>query len=267
MWWSIIIFLSFSFLYLLQERYYKKIYQEIVLYIGISLLMVNVLSRRDNSESFSPTEALFAISIVLLLSFLFYMLSRTHTKEIVAKQVSYWGVPFELILSKNKHKIVSKRGRYELEEQKKEYFYEEVFENNKKTRRIQPLVLADIKSYRGFTIIESLNYFESQSASILYQAIYVKLYTINEDIETEIEFDKLLKMNKYCVEFFLIDLWREISSKEIIGIGTLNAYAKNKKELELIGAFDAAVSSNVKKQGILLYAHYLNFKGELNHVT
>lgn len=267
MWWSIIIFLSFSFLYLLQERYYKKTYQEIVLYIGISLLMVNILSRRSNSEFFSPFEALLAVLIVLLLSFTFYIFSRNHTKEITAKQVSYWGVPFDLILFKNKHKIVSKRGRNELEEQQKEYFYEETFENNKKTRRIQTLVLADIKNYKGFTLIESLDYFKSQYASKLYQTIYVKLYTINEDIETEIDFDKLLKINKYCVEFFLIDLWIKISSKEIIGIGTLNSYAQSKKELELIGAFDAVVSSNIKKQGILLYAHYLNFKGELNHVT
>ena len=267
MWWSILILLSFSFLYLLQERYYKKIYQEIVFYIGISLLMVNVLSRRDGAESFSPIEALLAIIIVILLSFIFYRLSRTHEKEIVAKQVSYWGVPFNLILLKNKHTIISKRGRNELEEQKKEYFYEEVCENNKKVRRLQPLVLADIKRYRGFTIIESLNYFRTKSASMLYQTIYLKLSHINENIETEIDFDKLLKINKYCVEFFLIDLWIEISSKEIIGIGTLNSYAKSKKELELIGAFDAVVSSNVKKQGLLLYAHYLNFKGELNHVT
>ncbi len=266
MWWSIIIFLSFSFLYLLQERYYKKIYQEIILYIGIALLMVNFLSRRDNSEPFSPLESLMAISVVLVLSFLFHIFSRHRKKEVLAQQVSYWGVPFELILSKNQHKIISKQGRNELVEKKKEYFYEEILENNEKSRRLQPLILADIKSYRGFTIVESLNYFKNKHSSKLHKTVYTKLYNVNENIETDIDFDKLLKINKNCVEFFLIDLWIKISSKEIIGIGTLNAYAINKKELELIGAFDAVVSSNVKKQGILLYSHYLNFKGELDHV-
>jgi hypothetical protein len=51
-----------------------------------------------------------------------------------------------------------------------------------------------------------------------------------------------------------------------MGIGTLNTYAETKKELELIGALDAVVSNNIKKQGILLFSHYLNFKGELAYV-
>ena len=266
MWWSILIFLSFGFLYFLQDRYYKRVYQEILLYVAIALLMVNFLSRKDISEPFSPIEALIAISIVLTLSFLFYIFSRKKVNKVIAKQVSYWDVPFELILSKNKHNITSKKDRNELTEQSKEYFYEEIFEEDKKIRKIQPLILSDIKKYRGFTLVKSLNYFKRSTSSVLHTTIYKKLESINDKIEADLDFEELLEENQYCVEFFLINIWEVISSKEIIGIGTLKAYANNKKELELIGALDAAMSSNVRKQGILLYSHYLNFKGLKDYV-
>ncbi len=266
MWWSIIIFSSFGFLYLLQNRYYKRIYQEILLYIVMALLLVNFLSRRDISEPFTPIESVISMISVFILSYFFYLFSKSKIEKVVAKQVSYWDVPFECILLKNRDKIISKRGRNELEEQGQEYFYEEIINGNQKTRKIQPLILSDIKKYRGFTIIESLAYFNNINASKLYKIIYLKLYEINDNIEIDIDFDELLKVNKYCVEFFLIDLWLLISTKEIMGIGTLNTYAETKKELELIGALDAVVSNNIKKQGILLFSHYLNFKGELAYV-
>ncbi len=270
MWWSIIIFLSFVFLYVLQKRYYYEVYKEILLYISVALVMVNFLSRRETSLSFEPFEALIAITFLFFLSYLFYILSKSMNSleegGVSATQVSYWGISPQKILNKNKHKIIMKKGRNEFVEEIDDYFYEEVIRDGRKIQKLQPLILSDIKAYKGFTIISSLKYFKQKKNSELYIKIYKKLYSINEEIEAELDFKEILIDNKYCIEFFLIDLWEVLCSKEIIGIGTLNTIAKNKKELELIGALDASVSTNVRKEGILLYSHYLRFKGTLNYV-
>jgi len=270
MWWSIIIFLSFGFLYIIQKRYYHEVYKEILLYISVALVMVNFLSRRETSIPFESFEALMAITLLFFLSYTFYTLSKAmdllEQGGLSARQVSYWGISPQKILNKNKHKIIEKKGRNEFVEEVDEYFYEEVIVEGKRIRKLQPLILSDIKAYKGFTIISSLKYFKQKKNSELYIKIYNKLNSINEEIEAELDFEKILIDNKYCIEFFLIDLWEVLCSKEIIGVGTLNTIARNKKELELIGALDASVSTNVQREGILLYSHYLRFKGALTNV-
>lgn len=202
-------------------------------------------------------------SIIILLaaaSTLFYKIQHLKDKvgKIEAEQMTFWGVNSKEILEKNKDFFVQKDGRIEIKEQQDEYLYE-IKDGEKK---LLPLIFSDIRAFRNFTIVNDLKYFD-KDASKLYKTVYKKLQEINKRIEKNIDFNEKLKENHNIAEFFLLDLWEELATIEIIGTGTLNALAETENDYKLIGAMDSAINMNVRADGIDLFAHYLNSKGRL----
>ena len=65
------------------------------------------------------------------------------------------------------------------------------------------------------------------------------------------------------MEFFFIDLWERIAKEVNISSTTLSPLAEDERDMELIGALDSAKNINVQKDGIVLFSHYLNFKGRI----
>jgi hypothetical protein len=179
--------------------------------------------------------------------------------KILAPRVSFWGVPEHRIYEAFEHRVVKKKGRNEIKDPKIVNFYEKSFDGDK---TLYPFMWNDIKNYKEFTKIESLDYFK-KDASELTKTIYDKMVEINERNEKDLNFNRILSENDYFLEFFLLDLWERIVDTEIRGVATLNVYAKDEHELDLIDALDSSISANVRKGGMALYSHYVNFKNRL----
>ncbi|MFA7434888.1 MAG: hypothetical protein WC006_00800 [Bacilli bacterium] len=194
------------------------------------------------------------ILLILSLISIFFLLYQKKKMEIVAQQVTFWDIPVENILVKNKNQVVKKNNRNELVEQKEVYFYDE--KDGKK--KILPINLLSIKHYNNFTFINSID--EITNLSIVYNKIFDMIKKVAHDNESHINYQNALSNNKYCVEFLLLDCWEKICFDEIIGVGTLETVAIDDKDIALIYAIDAIKNSNVLKEGLMLYSHYLNFK-------
>lgn len=174
---------------------------------------------------------------------------------------------------KKVQKTVKIPARNEVREMPIPYLYEEVeTDDNLIEKELGKLIYSDIRKYNYFTVISELDYFTGKtykteqgekSCSFVFQLIYYKMYELNYMLEKNLDFEKLLKENNYIAQFFLMDLWERIAKDDIIGVSSLYAIAKDKKDLDLVGACDSLINSNIVRDGIELLAHYYNFKGKV----
>lgn len=132
------------------------------------------------------------------------------------------------------------------------------------------LIYSDIARFNRFTILGSLQYFESDICTRLHRLIYNKLIELSVLNEKHIDFEKALEKNKFILQFFILDLWEQLAKDDIIGVSSLyaiiNIYPETeieKKELDLVGAMDSLINTNIVPYGIDLLSHYYNFKGML----
>lgn len=245
-----LLFIYFNFYINEHEHYYKEIKKELLFIVFIICFIVYVIDIQSVSDLI--LNLLLFLSTISII-FLFYK----KKDEIVAKQMKYWNIKTNDILNKNKHQIVKKNGRNELKKQEDEYFYNE----NITVKQLLPAMELLIKNYNDFTIIKNTK--DISNISPVYSEIYKRIQEIAKDNENDIKYDDVLEANKYCAEFFLIDLWEQVCFNEILGVIALDTIAQNEKDTELIGAIDAVKSSSILKDGFYLYSHYLiskNFK-------
>lgn len=249
------IILIFGSIMFVQKKYYYHAHTEMLTITGSIVAMFNIIYT-PQILSVWTAYMMFIIAIGSV-GYLYYF-SRYTKPEIKAEQVSFWNVPPQGLIENNKHRIEKKKGRNEYVAPPKETFVEETTTRFKK---LSPYIFTEIKLYDGFTIVQSLIFFNSDECPLLYKTVFNRLKDISESVEQYIDYEQTLIDNKYCVEFFLIDIWERLCTSEIIGAGTLEYYATNTTEFELVGALDASINSNITKRGICLYAHYLNHKG------
>lgn len=207
----------------------------------------------------------FIIISALVLIFITYFRyiskkSKENGKVIKAKNMSYWGIDVEEILGKYSYRIVKKKGRNEVEVDEEEYFFKLNKEDGSK--ELQPLILSDISSTPDLKLIKNVDWIR-HSKKKLYHKLLNKLDEIKEEAELDIDYDVKLKENKHILEFFFIDLWETIAYDVNISATTLSVLAEDDNDIKLIGALDSAKNINVQKDGIVLFSHYLNFKGRI----
>lgn len=196
------------------------------------------------------------ILITLYTMYRVYLLSKKKPLNVVAKQQSYWGIKAKDIYKKYDWKLDFRKDRVEiivnpLEKQiyrkysnKEEYITGNIF-----------LAIRDLE----FTYADDVSEIKSE----LYLKIINKFREIIRDLELKDELDSLLKENKGCVEFFLINCWEIYTKRVNLGIATLDILAKNFTEYELIGALDNATLNSVKRHGAAMYFKYMEFKNLL----
>lgn len=113
-----------------------------------------------------------------------------------------------------------------------------------------------------FTYINNL---EDIKQYELYEAILKKIKGITKAREISIDYEDVLKQNKMCVEFFLMDLWEKYTKRSNIGTANLSLLANREIEEELVGALDNIDLNCVKAKGAALYYRYMVFVGRADN--
>jgi hypothetical protein len=221
----------------------------------LSYKNMKIKARQAKFWDVSPEEILNTTSNLFVVKPKF----TTKLKTKVYKEVTH------PITQRKKHKFIMEEKIYtvpkrkEVKDLKEPYLYE-LDEDEKVLGKI---IYSDIRRYNNFTVIPSLEYFESEQCSRIHALIFEKIFSFNILSEKNLDFEKALKNNKNILEFFILDMWEKIATKEIIGTSTLYAIAQSDKEIELIGAMDTAISSIIVPEGVALWAHYCNFKDRI----
>ena len=79
------------------------------------------------------------------------------------------------------------------------------------------------------------------------------------------DYEALLKENKMCAEFFLMDLWEKYTKRSNIGIANLILLGNREIEEEFVGALDNIDLNCVKAKGAALYYRYMVFVGRADN--
>jgi len=206
---------------------------------------------------------IFGALTLIILTYFRYIAKNTkekNSKSIKAKKMSYWGIDIDDILDKYSYRVVKKKGRNEVEVEDEEYFIK--LNKADGSKELQPLILSDISSTPDLKLIRDVDWIRN-STKELYHKLLEKLDEIKEEAELDIDYNEKLKENKHILEFFFIDLWETIANDANISSTTLSPLAEDNNDIELIGALDSAKNINVQKDGIVLFSHYLNFKGRI----
>ena len=93
----------------------------------------------------------------------------------------------------------------------------------------------------------------------LYKVVFDKIKYFIKEQDIDVDFVEILKEDKYCVEFFLLDLWERYTKRVNIGTANLVLLAEREIEEEFIGAMDNIDLYSVKGKGAALYYRYMVF--------
>jgi len=201
-----------------------------------------------------------AIAFIIVFLFIRYLGTKKQVDtKIKAQRMSYWGIDFEKILEKYKNRTVKKKGRNEIEVEE-DYFV--TIDKKDGSKALQPIILSDIATPPDLKLVHTVQAIRDTGKE-LYVKLLDKLEEFKEEAELEIDFEAVLKENKYILEFFFIDLWERVAMEENINSTTLSPIVEDENDIQLISALDSAKSMNVQKEGTVLFAHYLNFKGRV----
>ena len=267
----LLIFLIYGFFYYHEDQYkYKQPLKELFFFIAVSLIIVYKVN--INTNSFMVLNIFILLSIVFI--FILYKMPNflTPPKKIVAKQSNFWNVNPKDIIKATERKIVEKKNR-------KEYIVnplEKLRNNNfseleiKKKKLSQNFIVLHLKEYDNFTIkkdIDILSYMKSPDKKI-FKIIFEKIDEFIDNKEADVDYQEVFENNKFCVEFFLMELWEEHSLPFSYGIGTLQLYLYDKEgnideDAEaFLYALDATRTTTINRKGFSLYYYYHFFKNK-----
>jgi hypothetical protein len=247
-------------LFLIGDKERKHIYGVAIMMVASAYFFPYQYLYLNYEFDYNKSLAFLALSASLIMLY-FYKKHIKEKTELIADRVSVWDIEEDEIRERFAHRIVKKVGRNEIKDprDKKVHFFKKTLLGDKE---LYPFIWEYVKDYRYFNKIESLKYFDSK-ASRLEKKIYKKMQKVNKKNELGLEFNRILAENGFIVEFFLMDIWERIVSRDILGVATLNVIAKSKRELCLIDALDALVSENLQKDAVGLLAHYFNYKNRI----
>lgn len=259
-------FIGFSILYLLlcgivffvrpnKDRESPYIF----IFIAYGTLMMLVASPVSISKTIID-NVLYLIPFVALSFYMKYKIEKeiSSRNKIVAKQVQFWDIPPEHVLSAYKDRIIKLDGRDEIKEVKVENFFK-ISKNGDKY--LNPEIYPLIKKYRKFTKIRDTKYFDT-TPSRVYKLVWEKIKALNKQNETNIDFEEVLKQNHYVLQFFLLELWERLTKSEAIGVANLKSVAMTEKDKHLVGAL-YSIEYMVGREGLELLAHYFFFKDRM----
>lgn len=250
------------------EYFYKNAHIEYMFYTGaFFLISFKLYPHFDNK---------ILLNIILFMGIILFWFLYVDKRffiqggKIVAKQTNMWGISPKDIIKQTKNSIHQKKGRREFEVPTREsiandYFIDIDLRGNKKIH--QNFLLLHLKEYNHFTIHhDDVEEFFKKTKHKLYKVLFEKIKFFIESSEDDIDLNKILEENGFCIEFFLINLWERYANIYSYGIGTLQIYTYNNdgnkdSNLEaLLYAVDAAVTTNIHRKGFSLYFYYYHFK-------
>lgn len=208
-----------------------------------------------------PYQKYYFLFFLLVFLLTIYIVSSTVRKKpfnIIARQQNYWNVPQSVIYDYFKSRVIDKKDRKEVEINTLSKKFMRKYDNE-----TQSYFTTNIyNEYRqlDLTIVKNIKNIENYK---LYTTIFLKIVEFIRYKEVHIDFEKILRENNMCIEYFLLDLWEKFTKEFNIGTATLNVLAKRNIEYELIGALDNVDLANVKRHGAALFYSYTKFKGRL----
>lgn len=99
----------------------------------------------------------------------------------------------------------------------------------------------------------------------LYNAVFSKIKFFIKEQDINVDLIKIFEEDKFCVEFFLLDLWERYTKRVNIGTANLILLAQRLIEEEFIGAMDNIDLYSVKSKGAALYYRYMIFMGRVEN--
>lgn len=209
------------------------------------------------------SSGLFLLPFIALTIYLKFKLSKEieQMNKVTAKQMQFWDIPVPHVLNTYKDRIVKLDGREEIKDIKVNNFYAMSPNGDK---MLLPNIYSSIKKYKKFTQIQDTTYFDKTNSK-LHKIVFNKIKALNKQNEAGIDFEQVLKNNHYVLQFFILDLWEQLTKAEAIGVGNLKAICSNEKELHLVGAM-YGIEYMPQRDGLELLAHYLHFKNRLKKI-
>ena len=194
-------------------------------------------------------------------------MSHARQGTYLCKQERYWNIDKEQIFDRTKSLIKKISGREEIEIPS-EYF-EEYYTVNKETdkKEIGIIYQGLIKNYdnHNFVFIKDYGYFnEDGNATMPLKMLYKRIVEIEKEVEANLNFEAILRGNKYIMQFAIIELWERVCIPYNISINSLWSLQETQLERDLFGAIMGIEESNAKIWGIELLIHYMNFKGRFD---
>ncbi len=250
------------FFIILAFIFYKKsktdilnqfIYENFSYVIGLVSFICFAFFIADDSK---PEKSLYYLILIpFLILMLKYIKKRIKVKglDIIANQQRYFDeVDSKMIDEFYKNRRIIKRDRIEVS----------VNENSKKLMKNGYIVPEFFINYKNMelTKIENLNEIENYK---IHNIIFKKAQNFIKQQEININYENKLKENNNCLEFFLLDLWENYTSRFNIGVANLDILAKNEKEIEFLGAVDLVHLNCIKRKGAVIYYKYLEHKNRI----
>lgn len=247
------LFIAFIFYKASVKNVYKElIYEAYAFTLGIASFIAFVLFL---SDTFNNVNQLFYLIFIPLFFLLFKYIDKKLNNDVSIKanqQRYYQEISSSLVEKFYQNRKIIKKKRVDVE----------VNEHSKKLFKDGHLVPEFFLNYKNMelTKIENIKQIEENK---LYRTIFTKVKSFIDELEVEVDYEKLLKQNDNCLEFFLIELWENYTAKFNIGVAHLDIFAKNEKEMDLIGALDIIHLKSVKRKGAVTFYKYMKFKDRL----
>ena len=266
---SMLIVMVYGFSYYNEDDYkFKQPIKGIFFFVSVALLIVYKIHLEFSSVFMLNLFVLFGVFLLLVL----YKLPDfiKPSKNIIAKQSNFWGISPQEIIDKTEKKIVEKKDRREYTVDPLEVLRNDNFAEMEIGRKklSQNFTVLHLKEYDNFTIKKDISiekYMKSPDKKI-FKVVFEKILEFIENKEVEVDLEEVFMQNKYCVEFFLMQLWEEHSLPFSYGIGTLQVYLYDKKGNKdeyaeaFLYALDGTRTTTINRKGFSLYYYYHFFK-------
>lgn len=243
----------------------KDILRLFALLMGASAIFsygfIELLFRAGDEETY-----LYLAFIPVFVFGYFYIKAKRKVRplEVVANQQRYWdevkGSDVYKFFQGRKEKR-AKKITIRVNEEEKKLFRQIIGEPHKKylsTNFFKTLKRIE----EEFTYIKNLDDIKQYK---LYEAVFKKIKSIVKAREISVDYEALLKENKMCAEFFLMDLWEKYTKRSNIGIANLILLGNREIEEEFVGALDNIDLNCVKAKGAALYYRYMVFVGRADN--
>ena len=187
--------------------------------------------------------------------------NKNEDGNIYAKRQMFWDVDSEDTLSLRKDGIVQvgKAQEYDIQDFDKFFKWNSVED----FRYLTEIARRRILNCKEFIFIDDLLYFENEDTPKPLKIVFKRLKELNIDNNNNLNFDEYLKNNNYVMQFFLLDIWEELTKRinlSITSFWTIIDIEDNPVVSNLFGAIMSVEESTIKPFGYEIYAHYLLFK-------